>query len=57
MSQKLPVFSFKCVEDSFNFIKDFIENYNEEINIGYFKYPKEFINFITIYHFTSKNDN
>lgn len=45
MSQKLPVFSFKCVEDSFNFIKDFIENYNEEINIGYFKYPKGFHKF------------
>ena len=39
--------------------KDFIKNYNEESNEGYFlegdiKYPEKLINFIMIYHFYQK---
>ena len=36
MSQKLPVNNFKCVEDTSQFTKDFIDNYNEDSDEGYF---------------------
>ena len=36
MSQKFLVGGFKWVEDTFQFNKDFIMNYNEDIDIGYF---------------------
>ena len=36
MSQKLPVNNFKWIKDTYQFNKDFIKNYNEEINKGYF---------------------
>ena len=45
MSQKLPVNRFKWVEELSQFKDDFIKNYNEDSNSGYFlevdvKYPK-----------------
>ena len=36
MSQKLPVNNFKWIKDTYQFNEDFIKNYNEEINKGYF---------------------
>ena len=36
MSQKLPVGGFKCIENTFRFSKDFIKNYNEDSDEGYF---------------------
>ena len=36
MSQKLSVNSFKLVENTFQFNKDLIENYNEDSDEGYF---------------------
>ena len=45
MPQKLPVYSFKRVENASQFNKVFIENYNEDSDTGYFlqvgiQYPK-----------------
>ena len=34
--QKLPLGSFKWVEEISQFNEDFIKNYNEDNNIGYF---------------------
>ena len=36
MSQKLPVNDFKRIEDTSQFNEDFIKNYNEENDEGYF---------------------
>ena len=36
MSQKMPVNNFKCVEDTSQFTKDFIDKYNEDSDEGYF---------------------
>ena len=36
MSQKLPVNRFKRVEDIPEFNEDFMKNYNEKSNEGYF---------------------
>ena len=36
MSQKLPVDDLKWADDTFQFTKDFIENYNEDSDDGYF---------------------
>ena len=36
MSQKLPVNKVEWIADTFHFNKDFIKDYNEEINEGYF---------------------
>ena len=51
MSQKLPINDFKWVkqEELSNFNEDFIKNYDENGNIGYFfegdiDYPKELFN-------------
>ena len=48
MSQKLPVDGFKCENDLSRFSEDFIKNYNENSDVGYFfevdvKYPKKII--------------
>ena len=45
-SQKLPVNKFKWIEDGSPFNEDFIKNYNEESNEGYFlefdvQYPEK----------------
>ena len=49
MSQKLPVNGFEWVEDLSQFKEDFIENYDENIDKGYFlevgvEYPKNLFN-------------
>ena len=36
MSQKLPVNNFAWMKDTSQFNEDFIKNYNEESNEGYF---------------------
>ena len=36
MSQKPLVNNFKLIEDTFHFNEDFIKNYNEESDEGYF---------------------
>ena len=36
MSQKLPVNNFKWIQDTSEFNEDFIKNYNEESDKGYF---------------------
>ena len=36
MSKKLPVNNFKWIKDTFEFKEDFIKNYNEESDGGYF---------------------
>ena len=46
MPQKLPVSNFEWVEDTLQFNEDFIKNYNEESDEGYFlkidvQYPKK----------------
>ena len=59
MSQKLPVNDFEWVEDLSQFKEDFIKNYDENSDIGYFlevdiEYPKNYLIFINIYHFYQK---
>ena len=49
MSQKLLVKDFNWMEDTTQFTKDFIENYNDNSNEGYFfevdvQYPKNLHN-------------
>ena len=36
MSQKLPVINFKWINDTSQFNEDYIKNYNEESDEGYF---------------------
>ena len=48
MSKKLPVNNFEWIEGTYKFNEDFIRNYNEESNEGYFlevdvQYPGNFI--------------
>ena len=45
MSQKVPVGGFKCVENTSQFSRDYIENHNEDSDGGFFievdvQYPK-----------------
>ena len=47
MSQKFPVNKFEWIEDTSQFNEDFIKNYNEESDEGYFlevdvQYPRKF---------------
>ena len=60
MSQNLHVDSFKWVENTSQFNKGFIENYNKGNDKGYFfKFTfnilKSYMNFTPIYHFNQKN--
>ena len=59
MSHMLLLGAFKWVEETSQFSKDFIENYNEDKDIGYFlevdlQYPEELHELIMIYHFYLK---
>ena len=56
MSQKLPVNNFEWIKDASQFNEDFIINYKEESNEGYFLevdvyYLENYMNFIMICHF------
>ena len=56
MSYMLLLGTFKWVEETSQFSKYFIENYNEDSDTGYFlevdlQYPEELHEFIMIYHF------
>ena len=56
MSQTLPVNNFEWIEDTSQFNEDFIKDYNEESQEGYFleidvKYLENCMKFIMIYHF------
>ena len=60
MSEKLPVDSFKWVENASQFDKDFIENYNEDSDEGYIleidiQYPKELHDLHNDLDFLSEN--
>ena len=59
MSQKLLVNNFEWIKDTSQVNDNFIKNYNEEIDEGYFlevdvQYLKNYMNFIMIYHFYLK---
>ena len=59
MSQKLPVNKFEWIEDTSKFNEEFIKSYNKESDEGYFlelifNIPKNYMNFIMIYHFYLK---
>ena len=59
MLQKLPVNNFEWIEDTFQFNEDFIKNYNEESDEGYFSklmfnILKIYMTFTIIYHFYLK---
>ena len=56
MSQKLSVNNFEWIKDTSQFNDDFIKNYNEEGDKGYFSklmfnILKIYMNFLMIYHF------
>ena len=59
MSLKFPVNKFEWIEDTSHFNEDLIKNYNEESDERYFSklmlnILKNYMNFITIYHFYQK---
>ena len=51
MSQKLPGNNFGSIKDTFQLNENFIKSYREESGKGYSIILKNYINFITIYHF------
>ena len=51
MSQKLPGNNFGSIKDTFQLNENFIKSYREESGKGYSVILKNYINFITIYHF------
>ena len=62
MSQKLPVNNFQWIEDTSQFNKGFMKNYNEESYEKYFldvdvQYSKKYMDFTMIYHFYQKKWN
>ena len=59
MSQKVPVNTFERIEDTQHPMKDFITDYVEESNKGYFfevmfNILKNYMNLLMIYHFYQK---
>ena len=57
--QKLSVSNFEWIEDTSQFNKKFIKNYNEESNEGYFleadfNTQKNYMNFAMTYHLYQK---
>ena len=56
MSEKFPVSNFEWIEDTSQLNEDFIKNYNEESDEGYFfkvhvQYPERLHKFHNVYHF------
>ena len=43
MRQKFPVNNFECIEDISQISEDFTQNYNEEIDKGYFQVDAQYI--------------
>ena len=61
MSQKLPVNDFDWVEELSQFNEDFITNYDEDSNQGYFlevdvQYPKKLLNLHSDLPFLTKRE-
>ena len=58
MSQKFPVNKFEWIEDTSQFIEDFIKHFSEAMKYILLKLMlnilKNYINFIMIYHFYQK---
>ena len=59
MLQKLPVNTFEWIEETFQFNENFVKNYTEESDEGYFlevdvQYPESYMNSIMTYHFYQK---
>ena len=59
MWQNLPVSNFEWIKYNSQFNEDFIKNYNAESDEGHFlrllfNILKNYMNFITIYHFYQK---
>ena len=59
MLQKVAVNIFDWIKDSFQFNEDFIKNYNEESDEGYFlevdfQYPQKLHKILYDYHFYQK---
>ena len=59
MWQNLPVSNFEWIKYNSQFNEDFIKNYNAESDEGFFlrllfNILKNYMNFITIYHFYQK---
>ena len=57
MSQKLPTFNFEWVEDTSQFTEDFVKNYNEKSELGYFlevdvQFPKKLYEFLSDFLFS-----
>ena len=62
MSQKLPVNNFEWIEETSRFNEDFLKNFNDESDEGYFlemifNIPWKYMNFIITYHFYPKERN
>ena len=56
MSEKLPINKFDWIEKASQFNEDFVKDYNEETDEGYFlevdvQYPKNYMNFIMTRYF------
>ena len=56
VSQMLPVNNFEWINDTYQFDEDFIKNYNEESDEGYFlklmfNTQKNYMNVIVTHHF------
>ena len=52
ISQRLPVDSFKCVENISQFNKDLLQNCNEDSDAGhFFEISKNYMTFTIIFHF------
>ena len=61
MLQKLSVNKFEWIEDTFQYFQDFIKNYNEESDEGYFlevdiQYPEKLLELRNDLTFLPKND-
>ena len=59
MLQKLLVNRFEWIGHTSQFNEDFIKNYKEESDEGYFlevdvQHPEKYMNFIMVYHFYQK---
>ena len=62
MSKKSPLNGFKWESDLLRFNGDFIKNYSENSDVGYFlevdiEYPNNYGVLIKIYHFCLKEEN